>query len=264
MSVERSLEAILEPIKRFNLTGIRIRDDEFYIDRNRVNAICEGIMNSGLHIRWYTSGTRIDVFNKASDEEVSLLRKSGACGLKFGAESGSERILKLMHKGITPEDTKQVNIRCRSHGIIPVFAFMVGWPSETWGEIRQTLDLVKTLRHDNPRAFFDALSPATAFPGTPLWEEALTLGLCPPKTLDGWGTWVFGHYDQDGRRLPWLSAEDRRRLYNLCQMYFKAYTFVHTLDNIRGRYLRAMVKTLYAPLAASYRWRLERSIRGMI
>ena len=41
MSVKRSLEAIVEPIKRFKLSGIWIRDDEFYIDRRRANDICE-------------------------------------------------------------------------------------------------------------------------------------------------------------------------------------------------------------------------------
>ena len=48
MSVEKSLDRILEPIKRFNLDGIWIRDDEFYIDRNRTHKICEGIIKSGF------------------------------------------------------------------------------------------------------------------------------------------------------------------------------------------------------------------------
>lgn len=262
MSVARALEAIREPVKRFNLTGIRIRDDEFYIDRDRVSSICAEMVREDLNVVWYTSGTRIDVFNRATDDEIDLLRRSGARGLKFGAESGSSRILSLMNKGITPTDTRHANLRARRHGIRPVFAFMAGWPSETWGEVKETLDLVEGLRRDNPGAFFDPLSPATALPGTPLWEQALGLGLQPPETLEGWGEWVFGNYDPDGRRLPWLSARDRRRIYDLCRTYFMAYCFAHTLDGVRGSRLRAMMKALYAPVGAAYRWRLKHQSSG--
>ncbi|MDP3012948.1 MAG: cobalamin-dependent protein, partial [Candidatus Subteraquimicrobiales bacterium] len=44
MTVERALEAIFEPVHRFNLTGVWIRDDEFYINNSRAFSICEGIV----------------------------------------------------------------------------------------------------------------------------------------------------------------------------------------------------------------------------
>lgn len=194
MSVEKSLHAILDPVKRFNLDCIWIRDDEFYIDRNRASKICEGIIESGLKIRWYTSGTRVDVFNKATDEQILLLKKSGADTLKFGAESGSNRILKLMNKGIKAEDTIEANLKAKRCGIIPAFALMIGFPTETFEEINQTIELFIRLKKDNAQAQFEVISPYTAFPGTPLYDLALKHGLNPPKTLEGWTDWLCDEY----------------------------------------------------------------------
>lgn len=93
MSAEKSLALILDPVRRFQLDGIWIRDDEFYINKDRVFQIVKGILDSETKIRWYTSGTRVDVFNKSSDEFLRFLKKSGADSLKFGAESGTNRML---------------------------------------------------------------------------------------------------------------------------------------------------------------------------
>jgi len=119
MSVEKSLENIIGPVKRFNLNAVWIRDDEFYIDRERSHRICEGIVNSGIKIKWYTSGTRVDTFNMFTNEQIEMLKKSGADTLKFGAESGSNRMLDLMKKGIHWEDTVKANLRAKKHGITP-------------------------------------------------------------------------------------------------------------------------------------------------
>ena len=155
MSVEKALEVIVEPVRRFNLTGIWLRDEEFYIDRERAYRICEGIVRAGLNINWYTSGTRVDVFNRFSDEQIAMIKKSGAHVLKFGAESGSDRILKLMNKGITVQDTIKANLRAKKYGIIPTFAFMAGFPTETFDEINQTIDLAfKPFHYQTHISFF--------------------------------------------------------------------------------------------------------------
>ena len=61
MSVEKSLEMITGGVDRFNLDGFWLRDDEFYIKRKRAHAIFEGVIESGIDVNFYTSGTRADV-----------------------------------------------------------------------------------------------------------------------------------------------------------------------------------------------------------
>ena len=258
MSVGKSLQTIVEPVRRFKLNGIWIRDDEFYIDRERASRICEGIIKENLNINWYTSGTRVDVFNKASDDQTSLLKKSGAYVLKYGAESGSDRILKLVNKGITVEDTLKANLKAKRHGIIPAFSLMIGFPTQTFEEIDKTIELMFKLKKDNPGAQFEAIATYTALPGTPMYGFALQNGLEPPDTLEGWIDWNFIDYDLKGERIPWFDFKDRKRIGNICYMSILANGFRNAIDSIENIFLRSVLKVLYTPVSLFYRFRLKR------
>ncbi len=258
MSVEKSLAAIIEPVKRFKLNGIWIRDDEFYIDRQRAHKICEGVIRENLKIHWYTSGTRADVFNKATEEQTATLKKSGAYVLKIGAESGSNRILKLMNKGITVEDTIEANLKAKRHGIIPAFALMVGFPTETFEEMNETIELAFKLRKDNPKAQFETVAIYTALPGTPMYDLALQHGLKPPERLEGWINWNFDEYDFQGRRIPWFNYKDRERIGNISYMSVLANAVPNAIDSVRSIFIRYLLKFIYAPISYYYRFRLKR------
>lgn len=258
MSVEKSLAHIIEPVKRFNLDSIWIRDDEFYIDRNRAYKICEGIIKSGLKIKWYTSGTRVDVFNRATDDEVIILKKSGANTLKFGAESGSNRILKLMHKGICWEDTVKANLKAKKFGIIPAFSLMVGFPTETFAEINQTIDLFIRLKKDNPQAQFESMPAYTALPKTPLFDLAVKMGLKPPQTLEGWITWLFDEYDFEGTKLPWFSYSERKKIGNLTYTCILANASNNAISGIESNFLRAILRLVFMPIIHYERFKLRK------
>lgn len=257
-SVEKSLETILGPVKRFNLDSIWIRDDEFYIDRERAYKICEGIVNSGEKIKWYTSGTRVDIFNKATDEQLLMLKKSGAHTLKFGAESGSNRILKLMQKGICQEDTIKANLKAKRVGITPAFALMIGFPTETFDEINQTIDLFLRLKKDNPQAQFEVISPYTAFPGTPLYDVAIKHGLRPPEALEGWIDWLCDEYDLEGRKMPWYNYSERKKIGNIAYMSILSNSIQNAVGGVSNGSVRLLLKALFKPISAFERFKLTR------
>ena len=258
MSVEKSLQRIIGPVKKFSLHGVWIRDDEFYIDRERANKICEGLIRENVNIRWYTSGTRVDVFNKASDEQVTLLKRGGAHVLKFGAESGTNRILKLISKGITVEETVEANLKAKKHGIMPAFALMIGFPTETFEDINNTIDLIFKLRKDNPQAQFETIGIYTALPGTPMYEMALKHGLKSPDRLEKWVDWNFDEYDLEGKRIPWFNYKDRVKLGNICYMSVLANALPNAIDSIDNMLVRYICKALYVPISGYYKFRLKR------
>jgi len=258
MSVEKALETIVEPVKRFKLNGIWIRDDEFYIDRERAYRICEGMVRADLNVKWYTSGTRVDVFRNSSDKQIAMLKRSGAYVLKFGAESGSDRILKLMNKGITVQDTIEANLVAKKHGIIPVFALMSGLPTETFDELNQTIDLAFKLKQDNPAAQFESIVPYTALPGTPLYDLAIEHGLRPPESLSGWTIWNFEEYDLPGKKLPWLDYKGRKKVGNLTYMWALANAVQNVADAISTVPLRYMIKLFTIPIGHYFRFRIKR------
>ena len=238
MSSEKALNMLGTAINQFNLSGFWLRDDEFYIDPNRAAKIAEGLIP--YEVKYYTSGTRVDVFNKTTDEQVALYKKSGANTLKFGAESGCNRILKLIGKNIVIEDTLKANLRAKKHNITPAFALMAGFPSETFAEMEETLDLAKQIRKDNPQAQFETMATYTALPGTPMWKMALEYGLKEPTKLEEWADWNFDEYDLEGKRIPWYNREEREAIGNLCYLSMLSNAVPNVLDSLSyGKLLKA-------------------------
>lgn len=260
MSVEKSLDMIEGAVHRFNLDGLWLRDDEFYIKRKRAHAIFEGMLDRGLEVGFYTSGTRADVFGKATADELKLMKRAGAHTLKFGAESGSQRILDLMQKGITVEQTIEANHKCRDHGFNAAFSLMLGYPTETFEEMNQTIDLAYRLRADNPRAQTETIGTYTALPGTPDFKMAQLHGLKAPTTFRGWADWLFDDYDFEGNRSPWYTKKERIYLGNIAYMSILS----NALENVggtSGNWLRRRVqKSGAAIIGRVYRWKLKRKL----
>lgn len=257
MSVERTLDMMTEAVHRFKLDGFWLRDDEFYINRKRGHKIFEGMIRAELNVSFYTSGTRCDVFAKATEDEVATMKRAGAHTLKFGAESGSQRVLDLMQKGITVQQTIDANLRCKRHGITPAFALMIGYPTETFEEMNQTIDLGYRLKRENPDAELETMATYTALPGTPDWQLALKHGLRPPAKLEDWMNWNFDEYDLDGKKIPWFTRRERRWVGNISYMSILANALGNVVVSARNPTVRLAAQAVTKPVSAYYRARLR-------
>ncbi len=70
----------------------------------------------------------------------------------FGAESGSDWILKEMNKQLSAEQTLQLAHRIRDFNIIPEFSFVVGNPRSPEQDIRECLKFIRKIKKINPQA----------------------------------------------------------------------------------------------------------------
>ncbi len=84
--------------------------------------------------------------------------------LHFGAQSGSDRVLRRLHRGHTVEDVIRAVDLCRDHGLVPIVDFIFGLPFESDDDQRATLDLVRSVTRVG-KAHIHYFMP---LPGTPL------------------------------------------------------------------------------------------------
>jgi len=95
------------------------------------------------------------------DKSKALLwRKGGFYRARIGVESGSQKILDLMDKKITPQQIKSAIRSLASAGIKTTTYWVIGHPEETEEDFKMTLDIISELSDDiyeaecNPFQFF--------------------------------------------------------------------------------------------------------------
>jgi radical SAM superfamily enzyme YgiQ (UPF0313 family) len=104
------------------------------------------LIDSGVTL-YYDSYLRVD--RETADIENTLLwRRGGFYRARLGVESGSQRVLDLIGKGITPGQIKAAVSGLAYAGIKTTTYWVIGHPGETEDDFRQTLDLVTQLKND--------------------------------------------------------------------------------------------------------------------
>jgi len=139
-------------------------DDTFTAKLGRVEEIARGLKN--LDITW-SSSTRANVPEKT----LRIMKGSGLRCLMVGIESGSDKILKNIKKGITTSQARRFMRICRDLEISTHATFVLGLPGETKDTIKQTISFVKELDPETIQ-----VSIASPYPGTELYEQALESG----------------------------------------------------------------------------------------
>lgn len=173
-------------VKKYALTHLKIIDDNFFVDIKRVREICEGIIRKGINITW-DGECRCDYFRDGmlDDETLKLCKKSGLIQLTLGIESGSPHTLKLMKKGITPEQAENAVRKCDKHKIIARSSFILEIPGETMDDINQTISFINSLRRYP--YFTCGVGTFRPYPKCELTEKLLKKGyLTEPLNFKEW------------------------------------------------------------------------------
>lgn len=176
---------IIKERLNLGLRNIFFIDDNFFVDLKRVEEVVEMIIREDLKFRWWAE-CRVDYIIRMDQKFINKLARSGLTRLYIGAESGSDRILRMINKNIHADMIREVNLKLKESNIIPEYTFMTGFPTETLPEFQKTKDLIKGLISDNPKAKIWKLNCYTPYPGTALFDLAVQEGFVPPKKLKEW------------------------------------------------------------------------------
>jgi len=214
-SAERVFSEIKELIEKYRVNAFEIEDDEFFVDTERARKICELIIKENLNIEIFSSCRVNYIVNNMSDDYLDLIYRAGFRTLSFGVESGSERILDLIHKDITVDQVFETIKRLKRAGINSKYYFMAGFPSETIEDLYKTTDLIREMKKLDPQIRIPAWRVFTPYPGTDLYDLAIKEGWQPPKTLEEWA-----NYDFNTVRMPWVTGKKKKIIENVAFLIY--------------------------------------------
>ena len=170
--------------KNYDSSLIHFVDDTFTLNKHRAKEICQRVIDRKLGIDWVCD-TRIDCLD---EELVALMKEAGCIRIKIGVESGSNRVLATIQKGITTERILQAVDLIKKHGLPLTVYLMAGFPGETNEDLWQTIEFAKRLD-----AEYYSLSILAPYYGTQIWNELEKSG----KKLDKEHWEYFYHQSQD-------------------------------------------------------------------
>ena len=219
------------------IDGIIFDDDLFAGDVDRIIEFCKELKERGVNIAWNCEVRAKDI--KAP--LVKTMKAAGCAELMVGVETGSDRLLSFILKGVKKEQIVEAFRVTHEAGMRANAMLMVGIPGETMEDFQQTVDMLDLLKADG--YYWSMYLPG---PGTALLQIAKEHGFKEPTTLEGWAT-LFG-YD--------VSAYPSRSLSHVPYKKVKALIDKET-KRVKYRAYRGAIKK--DPLGA-----ISRGVRGKV
>ena len=181
-SAERILEQVQILQTKYGIKDIRLSEDNFTFNRKRLREFCNLIIDRKIKLKWWCDA-RCDL----SETDVALMAKAGCHSVGLGVESGSQRMLDFMNKGITVAEAEKTFWLLIKYRIRTTCYVLYGLPTETVDDFNQTQALLKRL--DNPYYFLNRFVP---FPGSDLFDYCVHNNLIEaPQKLEDWPAYIM-------------------------------------------------------------------------
>lgn len=187
---------------RYEVFEFGFWDDTFTINKKNVFTFCDELNRRGVKFLW-SCATRANLIDEPM---VKKLKESGCVNVAIGIESGSNKVLKMMKKGITVDMVSNASKILKKHGIGMSATFIMGLPYETAQDIRMTIELIRNIRPDSVN-----LSTFFPYPGTEAYEEVVKLGLMPAD-FDWANNLELSHHSLANRFNPNIPDDEFRAL----------------------------------------------------
>lgn len=241
-SPARVAEEIDTLVNTYGVKNIKIIDEMFVLNERHVLDICDLIIQRGYKLNIWAYAR----INTVNEKLLRRLKEAGFNWLAYGIESGSDRVLKSVTKGITVEKTKQVVRLTQDMGINVIGNYIFGLPEDDLQSMRDTLNLAMELNCE-----FANIYCATAYPGSPLYDQAIREGWELPA---GWGGYSPYSYEHLPLPTKYLTSVDVLRFRD--EAYVKYYSNDRYQSMIKEKFgeevLEGIRKTLTKGLRRKY------------
>jgi len=170
---------IVRLYRQFGVRTFKIVDEMFILNPRHYGEICNGIIEAGI-------GDDINIWAYARvdtvrSDRLAQLRNAGFRWLALGIESASAYVRDGARKRLKNDDIIGVVRAIQAVGINVIGNFIFGLPDDDFSSMRATLALAQELNCE-----FANFYSAMAYPGSPLYAEAVREGWDLPSTWDGY------------------------------------------------------------------------------
>lgn len=186
----RPAKAVVDEIEyvvnTYNVKEIYFVDELFTMKRSNVVTFCEELIKREIKIGWKCC-SRVDTVDR---ELLQLMKRSGCFLISFGVESGDDKILGVMKKGISADKVRETFKIGKEVGIQRMAFFILNSYGETRETIQKTISLSKEIKPDFVN--FELFKP---FPGIEMRKLIEDDSACKInwKIWDDWDEFTVGN-----------------------------------------------------------------------
>jgi radical SAM superfamily enzyme YgiQ (UPF0313 family) len=246
---------------KFGIRAIHFYDELVVFKKKLILEFCNKI--KPLNIYWDCQAR----VNTIDAELMRIMKESNCYSIGFGFESGSNKLLRAMGKGVSREDNLRVLEAAKKAGMHLKIQLMCGYPGETEETIEETVSMMK-ISQLPPRR----MSWATPLPGSKLYLDSVQKGLIRDEeeylsrlgrlnmnSPNGIVLNVSGLLDREMTRLYYRGNAEMERNFVLQQMknlnWFSKQSW-HLARRLLKVELEALplYQILYRLLRRTYRW----------
>jgi radical SAM superfamily enzyme YgiQ (UPF0313 family) len=225
----RSVENVMQEIELCLKQGyreIKFLDDTLTADYDRAMQIAQEIKNRRLDFTWFASAC----VNQVDKPLLRAFKDAGCWAILLGAESGVQKNLNILKKGITLEQTRKAVKAAKEVGLKVYTPFIFGIPGETFEEGLRTIEFACEI--DPDIANFHALTP---FPGTELYDNIQRYGKMSEDLTDfTYQGAAFIPYSMTRQEISMLRQIAFRRFYSRPRFIFKRILGMRNIHDVNA------------------------------
>jgi len=188
----KAVADLKEMKERYAINNFILSDSTFNVDKQYVVGFCEELLSKEVAVNWQVN-MRPDVYDIPM---LKIVKRAGCFSVQVGAESGSDRILQAMNKGVKPEQMARFLSEAHEVGLDNKITLIAGFPHERPEDVDATLAFVE----QNAR-FIYSVTQVRAFmllSGTPMFRDPERFGVRVREPINGIFGDVYYGFDEIG------------------------------------------------------------------
>jgi len=228
----RAMEEIEHVVERYGARELSFWDDTFTTNRKWVEELCRRLIESRIGVIWSCYGS----VGTVDPDLLKLMKRAGCWNIFYGFESGNQKLLDNISKGITLDEIRKTAKWTHEAGIEIRASFMLALPGETPEMARETLNLALELEPEYVQFSF-----TTPFPRTRLYDEVQNYGRLNHSFSEYYG-WIpvfvpFGYKDREEimKIHKWMT----RRFYFRPKYILRMLKKIRTWEDV-NRYIKGL------------------------